>query len=284
MSTPTAQLLLPLSGEDKARPVAPKRKVKPHHRPKADGPLLPLIQPTLPVKDRYFLPLAGVPKTRADCPPSSEYCRHIRCRYHLAMVDAEHRAGRPGVQLVPRDERGLTVSAPGDALLLWLDKIKSGEFSIAAENGRAGTTFNPRWLELERHCKVFVERDDDGRFVTLHAVYENEWEHFRERLHMGEAIDVLVDGVRVGGARMTPDGLALDHEPQWFMATLQRVRGVNSCALDLIEKHGSMTNQEIGDALGRHRTLVAREVRNAAVKLREAGVDLRDLIGDGDDG
>lgn len=252
--TPTAQLLLPLSGEDKARPAPLKpRKPKPHHRPRTDGPLLPLTQPR-------YLPVVGVPKTRGEC-PTERPCPHLRCRWNLFLETAEHRAGRPGLANVPRNERGLTVSVLGDM---------GGE--------RAGTTANARWLELERRCSVWVERDEHGKFVTLHAAYENEWNHFRERLHMGEAIDVLVDGARVGGARMTPDGLALDHEPQWFMATLQRVRGVSSCALDLIEKHGPMTNQEIGDAVGRHRTLVAREIRRAGMKLRRAGVDLRDLM------
>ena len=261
------QLLLPLSGE-----VAPRMVRTSRAGNKKRGARLAASIPLLPMRERRFLPVAGVPKTYADCPPPSEYCPHIRCRHHLAMVDADHRAGRPGLASVPRNERGLTISVTGSA----------GE-------ERAGTTFDPRWLELERRCKVWVERDEAGKMLNLHAVYENEADLFLERLHVGEAVDVM-DGeyitgqeklTRVMGARLTPSGsIALEREPDGlFTFTLVRVRGIESCALHRANR-GASSNQETGDALGRHRTLIAREVRKAAEKMKAMGVDLRDLVGD----
>jgi hypothetical protein len=248
------QLDLQLSGDAKPRMV--KTTAKANKRGGARIASIPL-----PIKERRFLPVVvGEKWTRAEC-PTQRPCPRIRCRQHLFLQDAEHRAGRPGLSSVPRNARGLTIAVEGPL-----------------GDQRPGTTVDPRWLELERRCHVWIERDEEGVFVTLHASYEREWEHFRERLHIGEAIDVLVDGNRVGGARMTPDGVALDHQPQWFAAVLERVRGVPSCALDEIERHGQMTNDQVGDALGRHRTLVGREVRRAAIKLKAMGVDLRDLI------
>lgn len=254
------QLSLPLASTDSPVPASKPRRVKPHHRPRIDAPLLPL-QP------RRYLPVVGVPETREGCPDTSKgHCPHLRCRWNLHLETADHRAGRPGLAHAPRDARGLIVSTPGDL-----------------GDERPGTTANARWLELERRCRVWVERDEHGRFVTLHAEYESEWEHFKERLHMGEAIDVLVDGERVGGARMTPDGVALNHEPQWSFAVLQRVRGVASCALDEIARRGKHSNQQAGDAVGRHRTLVARELKDALRKACETavemGMDAEDFVG-----
>jgi len=39
-----------------------------------------------------------------------------------------------------------------------------------------------------------------------------------------------------------------------------------------------MANEEIGKALGRHRTLIARVVKQALKKVRDQGFDLRDII------
>lgn len=279
MSTPAdTQLCLPLGGSPAARMVRTTRRANKKRLIDAIR-----ISASLPFKDRYFLPLAGVPKTRADCPPPSEYCRHIKCRQHLAMIDAEHRAGRPGLANVPRNHRGLTMPVVGD---------------LGAQ--RAGTTFDPRWLELERACKVSLERDDNGKMLGLNAVYENEADLFFERLHVGEPIDVI-DGhlqkgepfaalrnmPRVMGARLAPTGnVVFDSEPTervtQYVFTLVRVRGVESCALNMIDRLGKCSNQAIGDGLGRHRTLVAREVRNGMEKAkkeaRRQGMDLQDLM------
>jgi hypothetical protein len=66
------------------------------------------------------------------------------------------------------------------------------------------------------------------------------------------------------------------------MLTLTRVRGIDSCALDVAER-GQSGNQAIGDAVGRHRTLVAREIRGAVTKACAAaeriGVDSEDFVG-----
>ena len=72
-------------------------------------------QAALPLRSKKFLPVVGVPKTRGDCPDtSSSCCPHVRCRFHLFLLEAEHRAGRPGLSSVPRDERGWTTSLDGD--------------------------------------------------------------------------------------------------------------------------------------------------------------------------
>ena len=41
---------------------------------------------------RTFEVRDDVPATRADCPPVA--CPHIRCRFHLALVECHDRAGR----------------------------------------------------------------------------------------------------------------------------------------------------------------------------------------------
>lgn len=274
MTKPTDhQLTLRLSGEPEPRHVALKRAAN-----KKRGQALS-ISASLPFKDRYFLPLTGVPKTRGDCPPPSEYCRYIRCRYHLAMIDAEHRAGRPGLASVPRDARGWTVPVEGDI-----------------GDARAGTTFDPRWKEYERRCRVWTEKDESGKFLALHAAYESESDLFLERLHAHEPIDVLRGMVdegepfraseshpRVMGAKMTTTGvLAFEAELTEFSYTLVRVRGVESCALNMIDRIGKCSNQESGAGLGRHRTLVARELRGATRKAIEraadVGIEAEDLM------
>lgn len=249
------------------------RKVKPgprvHRRPPAKAEQAPLA-----IKPR-FLPVVGVPASRDECPDTShEHCPYVRCRWNLARLDAEHRAGRPGLSRAPRDANGHILPLDGH---------------LGSEG--AGTTVIPRWLELERVCKVWVERGDDGKMLNLHAVYESEWDQFATRLHVGEAIDVMEGEYAVGdmnprrvmGARLGPTGsVVLEREPDagLFMLTLVRVRGVESCALDMA-KRGKLSNQEIGDGLGRHRTLVAREVKSALGKAgdvaEEMGIDRADL-------
>lgn len=264
-SEPQHQLSLRLSGEGKAYPrVSPKKN-------KARGKRIAIENPTLSIREKRFLPLVGVPATRADCPPPSVYCPYVRCRHHLALITADHRAGRPGLAHVPRDRMGRTISAPGDA----------------GDCARSGTTVDPRWLELERRMKCWVERGEDGRMLNLHACYEGEADLFMARLHVGEPIDLLDGEVitgeetlpRIMGARLSITGnIMLDREPDGlFMFTLQRVRRVESCALNVADR-GVNSNQEVGAALGRHRTLVAREVKRSGAKLREMGIDLRDVV------
>jgi len=241
---------------------------------------LPVLQPEL-VPDVRFSgqATAGVPATRADC-PTQRPCPHLRCRYHLALVDAEHRAGRPGLGSVPRDEKGLTLAVSGDA---------------GAE--RPGTTVSPSWLqwrglEVEREVKVYIDRD--GGLFNVRA---GMLEHWLNKLHYDELVlifdeDALARAARDGlalnddarracllaRARLTPDGLAMDRAlPEHVYGSssalvLTRVRGVPSCALDEIDRVGEHTNEQTGDAVGRHRTLVAREVRRALGKaVRAAG-------------
>jgi hypothetical protein len=85
----------------------------------------------------------AVPDTRGDC-PTLKPCPHIRCRFHLWRVDGGElgtRAGRPGLSAVPRDERGMTISVPGD---------------VAGQ--RPGTTLEARWLEspVPQSCALDV--------------------------------------------------------------------------------------------------------------------------------
>lgn len=59
-----------------------------------------------------FEPVETVPETRDQCPEDrkSVGCPHVRCRHHLWIAPL---AGRPGLGKVPRDERGLVLSTPG---------------------------------------------------------------------------------------------------------------------------------------------------------------------------
>lgn len=261
------QLPLRFSGEPAPRLVKTTRPAN-KARSKAAS-----TQPSLPVvSKRRYLPVAGVPKTRADCPDTSEqHCPYVRCRWHLHRLDASDRAGRPGLSSVPRDARGWTLPVDGDV----------GE-------ERAGTTVVPRWLELERYCSVWLERSDDGQIVAVNAVREGEWDQFVGALHPGERIEAQNDNaVVVANADVRGVGedvsVVLDRDPGEFMLRLVRVRGVPSCALDVIERKGKMNNEQVGDAIGRHRTLVAREVREAIRKgletAEEMGIEQDDFVG-----
>jgi hypothetical protein len=216
---------------------------------------LPVLQPSL-VPDSGYLPKAGVPRTRADCPVERP-CPFVRCRQHLWMEDAAHRAGRPGLSSVPRDERGLTIATTGQA-----------------GSERPGTTLRPAWLsvrglEIEREVKVYV-----GAEMELHEVRAGALEYWLAHLRMGEPVLVFDDdsGEQVARARLTRDGLALDRElPPGVVSSssavvLTRVRGVPSCALDEIDMHGRMSNEQVGDRVARHRTLIGREIKSALAK------------------
>lgn len=239
--------------------------------------------------DRYdYLPVVNVPRTRAECPADHDRCPHIRCEWNLARLDAENRAGRPGLSHVPRGEGGLTQSVAGD---------------MGAE--RPGTTLRPLWLhvrglEIAREVKVYVSRDEDGGIV-LHEIRNGTLDYWLDNLRIGEKVLVLGGGsYRVEDGEIRPDliararlndegALVFDRElPESAFTSsdcviLLRMRGVPWCGLDLIEQHGKMGNEAIGDAIGRHRTLVAREIKQAikkAVKEGERqGIDGADLVG-----
>ena len=212
----------------------------------------------LPLQQPKFLPVVGVPKTRAECPDTAvQPCCYLRCKFHLHRVDADTRAGRPGLSHVPRDARGWTLPVEG----------RAGE-------ERAGTTAEPRWLELERYCKVWVERDGDT-IVAVNAIREGEWDQFFAALHPDEPVEAVDgSGVVVARARIGEDeSVGFDKDPGEFIVTLRRVRGVPSCALDEIQRKGKMSNEQVGDAIGRHRTLVARELKDALRKACETAED-----------
>ena len=231
---------------------------------------LPVIQPEL-IADHAFMPVRGVPATRAQC-PTERPCPHM-CRWNLLIEDADTRAGRPGLASVPRDERGLTIATEGHV-----------------GNARPGTTLRPAWLtyrglEVERECKVYVERD-----YTMVSVRTGALAYWLERLHVGEPVLVFDDDTAdlVAKADLTADGLKLDRDlpERVFVSSsalvLTRVRGVSSCALDEIDRRGKMSNEQVGDCIGRHRTLVGREVRKAlgkAVRIAEGfGMSEGDLL------
>jgi hypothetical protein len=235
---------------------------------------LPVLQPSIPLSDNRFHPVSGVPATRGDC-PAERPCPHVRCRHHLWLVDADTRAGRPGLANVPRDERGLTLHVEGSAGI-----------------ERSGTTLRPGWLqvrglEVEREVKVYVTRTDEG--YELLELNHGRLAYWLAHLRMGESVLVFSDDSAelVAKAMLTPRGLAFDRElPEALLCSssavvLTRLREVSSCALDLIDRHGKMTNEQVGAALARHRTLVGREARDAARKAAAAaeaqGIDRDDF-------
>jgi hypothetical protein len=233
----------------------------------------------LPIVDRWFMPQAGVPKTRADCPDTTQKpCPHVRCRYHLFLEDAEHRAGRPGLAAVPRDERGLTISKTGDL-----------------GDAGPGTSLAARWLELERSAKVHLLFDENGRVTdALHYYPLSSRDHTRwvlknkrigtldtllPFLRVGEPMDVYNDNhEKTCSAELTADGtIKFNGDPRGNVVTLMRVRGVESCALDAIARHGKMSNHDTGECLARHRTLIAREARGAANRGAETAEEKFDM-------
>jgi hypothetical protein len=236
---------------------------------------LPILQPSL-LADSGFSPIEGVPATRADCPSTAHaICPHVRCRHHLLLEDAEHRAGRPGLASVPRDERGLTLPSSGNA---------------GAE--RPGTTLRPGWLrvrglELEREVKVYVTWEVGG--YTLHEVRNGTLDYWLKYVHPGELVHAFSESVTIGQTPVMhvadvivkPDrtiafdrALPTDVVNGYHYITLKRVRPVASCALDEIDRRGKMSNEQAGEAIARHRTLVGREAREALKKACRAAEEL----------
>jgi hypothetical protein len=225
---------------------------------------LPVLQQgALPIADRGFVPVEGVPKTRGEC-PTGGICPHVRCRHHLMLEDAEHRSGRPGLGSVPRDKRGLTLSVSGDA-----------------GKERPGTTLRPGWLsvqgtQVEREVNVWLHMDVDG--LSVNESRHGAFDYWLKHLRVGEPVYVIdsdqdspLYGQAIAHAWLTPEHeLKFDRYPDRMFVLLRRVRPVSSCALDLIDRHGKLTNEQTGNAVGRHRTLVAREVRRAMEKAKVA--------------
>jgi hypothetical protein len=199
-------------------------------------------------------------------------------------IDADNRAGRPGLANVPRDAQGLTLAAPGDA----------GE-------DRPGTTLRPGWLkvrglELEREVKVYVTKTETGYELT--ELRNGTLDYWLRHTHAGEPL-LAYDTVTLGlgdeplllsKAELTADRqVRFDCElPEYVIngssaLLLRRVRHVSSCALDEIDRNGKMSNEQTGDAIARHRTLVGREVRAALKKACEAaeeqGMSVEDFLG-----
>lgn len=230
---------------------------------------LPVLQPEL-IPDRGFEPKAGVPRTRSAC-PTERPCPFVRCRWNLFLEDAEHRAGRPGLRSVKRDSKGLTLSQPGDA-----------------GNERPGTTLRPGWLkyrglEIEREVKVYVTRESDG--YEVQEVRKGTLDYWLSYIRMGEAFTVWEgyryatnEGPGIGHflarARREQSGLVFDRElpddklQSSDCVVFVRAREVSSCALDEIEKHGKMTNEQCGNAVARHRTLIGKEIPKAFEKAK----------------
>jgi hypothetical protein len=159
----------------------------------------------------------------------------------------------------------MTLAAPGDA----------GE-------ERAGTTLRPAWLrvrglELEREVRMWLHRGDEG--IELHEVRDGSVDYWLKYVRHGEPVLVFDDDTDqvVARAAVTSLGIKLDRSPPetTVLVVLTRVRGIESCALDAIKrKGGSMSNEEVGDAVGRHRTLVARENLKALEKACRRAVDM----------
>ena len=80
-----------------------------------------------------YTPLSNtVPATRGDCPPKLEghprRCPHVRCRFHLAIVPGEQRAGRRvNGRSPPTTIRVLPEGAPTCTLDVADDTARSGE-------------------------------------------------------------------------------------------------------------------------------------------------------------
>lgn len=228
----------------------------------------------LPLIDNRYQPRAGVPKTRGECPDTSEeHCPWIRCRFHL--FTEEVRAGRPGLSEVERDARGLVISQPG-----------------ALGDERAPPTVNPRWLRLkdepaeaERCCPAWLWFDDNGQPEI--NVDEGRWSHMRVKA--GDALDIVdrISSTRVTWAKVGNDNESVEFDempPRYetMFVWIVRKRLVQSCALDVVEKLGKQSNEDTGFHLARHRTLAARinrsALRNGCRKAQEMGVDPHDFV------
>ena len=162
---------------------------------------------------------------------------------------------------VPRDSRGLTLPSAG-----------------AAGQQRPGTTLRPAWLhvrglELEREVKVYAAEGE------LLEVRNGTLDYWLARLHVGEAVLAFNDNAELIAKGRSRAAGELEFDRALPVGTssavvLTRVRGVASCALDEIEKRGEMSNEQVGDAIGRHRTLTARIVPKAFEKAKRVAAEM----------
>ena len=151
---------------------------------------------------------------------------------------------------------------------------------------RPGTTLRPAWLhvrglEIEREVKVYAAEGE------LLEVRNGTLDYWLARLHVGEPVLAFNDNAElIAKGRLRAAG-EMEFDRALPVGTisavvLTRVRGVASCALDEIEKRGELTNEQVGDAVGRHRTLVGREVKRATGRAVEAagrmGMSADDLM------
>jgi hypothetical protein len=165
---------------------------------------------------------------------------------------------------------------------------------------RPGTTLRPGWLrvrglELEREVKVYVTASEHG--YELSEIRNGTLDYWLKHTHAGEAL-LAYDTVTLGlgdeplllakGELTSDKRVQFDRElPEYVIngssaLLLRRVRAVSSCALDEIDRNGKMSNEQTGDAIARHRTLVGREVRAALKKAceraEEMGVSVDDFV------
>lgn len=86
-----------------AKPLMQAVREKPGHAHQRHGE--PRRSPALRVFDDLSLPeswemLPGVPATRGDC-PTTRPCPHVKCRYHLWLVEGESMPGRRWTTAAP---------------------------------------------------------------------------------------------------------------------------------------------------------------------------------------
>lgn len=159
----------------------------------------------------------------------------------------------------------------------------------------------------DRHVRERAARALSGTFEPLPGVPVNRGACPPERVHTGcpyvrcryhlWRIDGGIDGTRAGRPGLSrvprnelgltvrfPGDMGGDRPPSTLLPRwLEPGPIAPSCALDEIDQHGKMGNEQTGHAMARHRTLVARELRSgtkhAIENAEERGMDSADLIG-----
>jgi hypothetical protein len=261
------QLALPFSSSPKCAPQArPKRTAKPHHRPKADGPLLPL-----------FLPLTVSPGRAKVKLPVYKHPGYSKEIVRDALVPCEAEIDVPFVSVLVATA-ALVSSSPWFALVALVAYTESRRVYVRYRAARVlEGTFTPvDWVPATRaqcpsgraesgcphvYCRQHLWTVPIAGRPGLASVPRNE---------KGLTISVMGELARYREQlRLEPRWLALGTMPA-------------SCALDVAER-GKGGNQHVGHATGRHRTLAAREIKSAVRKACSTaedvyGMDPEDLI------